>query len=224
MMSALFLVSTPIGNLQDITLRAIETLKTVDLILAEDTRHTKILLSQFNITTPMLSYEEYNEHSRIPYVIQKLKDGINIALVSDAGTPLISDPGYKLVREVISQNIQVEAIPGPSSILTALVLSGLPTDKFCFLGFFPRKTGQQIDLLKNLKDHEISMTYIFFESPFRLIKTLKVLEGEFGEIEVVVCRELTKIHQEIIKDSTSKLLSSYAKRSVKGEIVLLFHL
>jgi len=223
-MSILFLVSTPIGNLKDISFRALDVLNSADLILAEDTRRTKIHLNFYKIKTLLLSYQEHNEKYRIPAVIQKLKSGEKIALVSDAGTPLISDPGYKLVTATLSAKIKIEAIPGPSSILCALILSGLPPDKFCFLGFLPRKEGQKAKLLENLKNQSFSFTYIAFESPFRLLKTLASLQKAFGEIEVVICRELTKMHEEVIREEVDVLIQKLAHQKIKGEITLLFHL
>ena len=197
-MAILYLVSTPIGNLEDITLRAKRILGEVDIIACEDTRKTGVLLVKLNIPRKrLLSYYEENELRRIPEIVRLLKEGKNVALVSNAGTPTISDPGFKLVRECLIQGIKVEAIPGPSAILTALVSSGLPTDKFLFLGYLPKKQGKRKKLLENCKLSAVHYTLIFYESPHRLIETLKDLQEIFGDIEIVLCRELTKIYEEI---------------------------
>ena len=223
-MGKLFIVSTPIGNLEDITLRALNTLKTVDLILAEDTRHTTNLLKGFGIEKPQLSYFEFNEAKRIPHIITRLKAGENIALVSDAGTPLISDPGFKLVREVIRENIVVDSIPGPSAVLTALTVSGLPTDKFLFLGYLPKSQGKATKTLENLKKILAiqKMSIILFESPHRLIRTLERVKDVFGEIEITICRELTKIHQEVRRERISEAVRHFTDTKPKGEVTLLF--
>ena len=187
-MGILYLVSTPIGNRADISLRALETLKKTEILLCEDTRKTKMLLEFYEIFGPQLvSYYEPVEEAKIPQVIEWLKDGKIISLVSNAGTPLISDPGFKLVRECVRQKIKVEAIPGASALLAALTISGLPTDKFTFLGFLPKKDGKKEKLLK-----EIKYTTIAYESPYRLVKTLEMLNKLMAEAEVVICRELTK--------------------------------
>ena len=197
-MAILYLVSTPIGNLEDITLRAKRILGEVDIIACEDTRKTGVLLVKLNIPRKrLLSYYEENELRRIPEIVRLLKEGKNVALVSNAGTPTISDPGFKLVRECLIQGIKVEPIPGPSAILTALVSSGLPTDKFLFLGYLPKKQGKRKKLLENCKLSAVHYTLIFYESPHRLIETLKDLQEIFGDIEIVLCRELTKIYEEI---------------------------
>jgi 16S rRNA (cytidine1402-2'-O)-methyltransferase len=222
-MKKLYLVSTPIGNLKDITLRAIEVLSSVDIIACEDTRKTGLILQKISITNKpqLLSYYEENEQGRIPQIINFLKEGKSVALISNAGTPTISDPGYKLVRECIKQGIEVESIPGASSILTALTVSGLPTDKFLFLGFLSKKEGKRKKILENLPT---KTTVIIFESPFRLLKILKELKEIFGDIEIVVCRELTKIFEEIRREKISQLISHFEGNKAKGELVLLFHL
>jgi len=220
-MSKLYLVSTPIGNLNDITFRAIHTLKTVGLVLAEDTRVTKKLLSNYQIYTPIESFFEHNEEKKIDTVIQKLKQGQAIALVSDGGSPLISDPGYKLVREAVKNGIEVESIPGPSAVLTALTSSGLPTDQFLFIGYLPKKPGK-INSILEFVDTVIKMratTIIFFESPHRLAKTLIILAEKFPESELVVARELTKIHEEFIRDKAQNMVQK--KIIPKGEITIL---
>jgi len=225
-MGKLFLVATPIGNLKDITLRALETLKLADLILCEDTRRTRKLLAHYQIRKPLLSYFEHNEERRIPEVIEKLKQGQRIALVSDAGTPTISDPGFKLVRECLEEGIEVESVPGPSAILVALTSSGLPTDKFLFLGYLPRKPQARKKALESLTMilHSIKVTVIFFESPHRLLSSLKDLKEVLGDIEIVVCRELTKVHEEIRREKVSAAIEHFEKTKPKGEFVILFRL
>ena len=232
-MGNLYIVATPIGNLQDITIRAIEILRSVDIIISEDTRKTGLLLKELEKRysfeakkSNFLSYYEQNEKKRIPEIIQALKQGVNIALVSDSGTPTISDPGFKLVRKCIAHEIKVISIPGPSSLISALVSSGLPTDKFTFLGFLPKREGHRISLFKKIKDANIAIktTFIIFVAPHDLIKSLTQIQNVFGDIEVVVARELTKIYEEIKKDKVSSLVDFYSKKGVKGEIVLLFNL
>lgn len=220
----LFLIATPIGNLADITLRAIETLKTVDLVLAEDTRRTGQLLKHFGIEKPLASFFEGNEERKIAEILAKLNSEQNIALVSDAGTPLISDPGFKLVRAAISTNIPVDSIPGPSAVLTGLTLSGLPTDKFLFLGYLPKSSGKRQRLLENLKRIlEIQkLTIILFESPHRLVKTLMEIKNNFADIDIVICRELTKIYQEIRREKISDSIKHFQSKPPKGEFTLVF--
>lgn len=223
-MGKLYIVATPIGNLDDISLRATKILKVVDLILSEDTRHTGLLLTHFGIDKPQLSYFEFNEEKRIPEIIEKLRSGVNIALVSDAGTPLISDPGFKLVRECIVNNIEVDSIPGASAVLTALTISGLPTDKFLFLGYLPKSQGKTEKILSNLKKIlEIQkMTTVLFESPYRLVKTLAELKKTFDDINIVICRELTKIHQEVRREKISQTIVYFEKTKPKGEFTIVF--
>jgi 16S rRNA (cytidine1402-2'-O)-methyltransferase len=232
-MGNLYIVATPIGNLQDITLRAIETLKSVDLIISEDTRKTGILLSELakkygfeKKKINLLSYFEQNEEKRIPEVISALKDNVNIALVSDAGTPTVSDPGFKLVRECLKEGIKVISIPGASSVISSLVSSGLPTDKFTFLGFLPKKSGHRADMLEKIKKSNeiLKTTFVLFVPPHGLLKTLEEMILVFGDREVVVARELTKIYEEVKKDIISNQIKYFSKKGVKGEIVLLFNL
>jgi 16S rRNA (cytidine1402-2'-O)-methyltransferase len=239
-MGTLYLVSTPIGNLDDITVRALKVLFSVDGIACEDTRKTgqmlKILRQRYEkflvdeaIDVPdqrLLSYYEQNEFRRIPDIITALKNGLRIALVSDAGTPTVSDPGFRLVLECIKEEIQVIPVPGVSSVLTALVASGLPTDKFFFIGYPPRKEGNRRQLYENIKRSEeyLSATLIFFEAPHKLVKTLEELLSIFGNKEVVLARELTKVHEEFTRDHIDRLISHYKKQAPKGEFVLLFHL
>ena len=223
MNSKLYLVPTPIGNLKDITLRAIEVLSSVEIIACEDTRKTGFLLEKLGIKNKpqLFSYYEENEQGRIPQMINFLKEGKNIALVSNAGTPTISDPGYKLVKECINENIPVESIPGPSSVLTALTSSGLPTDKFLFFGFLPKKEGKRKQILESLPK---KTTIIFFESPFRLLKTLKELKELLGDINVVICRELTKVFEEVRREKIQTSINHFLKVKPKGEFAILFNL
>ena len=219
MIGNLYLISTPIGNLKDITLRSIETLKNVDLIAAEDTRRSGKLLKEYDVNTKMISYFEHNEEIRIKEIISKLKKGLDIALISDAGTPTISDPGYRLVNEVHKNGIKISSLPGPSSVINALSVSGLPTDHFYFEGFLPRKKGR-LTRFKFLST--LPATIILFESPYRLIKTLMDIEKFMGQRIVSVCREMTKIHEEIFRGSLWKTINHFKnKKSIKGEIVIL---
>lgn len=218
----LFLISTPIGNLKDITPRAIEVLSSVDIITCEDTRKTGLLLKNLEVKNnpKLISYYEENEIGRIPQIISFLKLGKKVALVSNAGTPTISDPGFKLVRECIKEDIKIEAIPGASAILSALVLSGLPTDKFMFLGFLSKKEGKRKKALESLP---LKTTIIFFESPFRLLKTLNELKNLFGDINIVICRELTKVFEEIRREKISDSISYFDKNKPRGEFTLCFN-
>jgi len=210
-MGKLFIASTPIGNLDDITLRAIKTLSTVDLILCEDTRHTGLLLQKLNITAKMMPYYDEIEDKKIPEVIEMLQEGKNLALVSDAGTPLISDPGFRLVRECIKRGIKVESVPGASAILTSLTSSGLPTDKFIFLGFVNKK---------NFKFILPGVTTIFYSAPHKLLGDLVDLQSKFGDIDIVITRELTKIHEEVWIGKITEAVAHFS--NPKGEFVLLF--
>jgi len=225
-LGTLYIVATPIGNLQDLSLRAIDILKTVDGIACEDTRKTGLLLHHISIKSHLISYYEQNESRRIPEILNALKNGLNIALVSDAGTPTISDPGFKLVRECVRQGIKVESIPGPSSVISALVVSGLPTDKFLFLGYPPRKPGHRKKLFENIASmiRIIKVTIIMFEAPHKLLRTLSEIRDVFGDIDIVIARELTKIHEEIRREKLSESISHFTKIAPKGEFVVLFHL
>ena len=217
--SSLYIVSTPIGNLEDITLRALKVLRSVHLILVENIKHSKILLNYYNIKCDLLSYNEHNSTRQIPKVIRTLIEGKNIAIISDAGTPGISDPGYKLVRASIDRNIKIIPVPGASAVTAGLVASGLPTDRFLFEGFLPPKKGRA-KKIKNLIGE--NATLIFYESPKRLIRTLNDIYQNFGERPCVVCRELTKIHEELIRGSLSYVIDLLSKRnSIKGECVIL---
>jgi len=213
-----YIVSTPIGNLSDITFRAVEILKSVPLIAAEDTRKTKILLNHYDISTPLISYYEHNHFSRINKIVDHLQDGKDIAVVTDAGTPGVSDPAYKLIREAIVVGAKIESIPGASAALAALISSGLPTDRFIFEGFLPPKKGRKKRLLV-LKQEKA--TIIFFENPKRIKRTLTDILESIGNRPAVVCRELTKIYEEIIRGTVEELLAYFSKHDVKGECVIL---
>jgi len=228
--STLFVVSTPIGNQADISLRALETLWSVDIILCEDTRESGSLLNNFksHFDKPypkLLSYTEHNENMRIPEIIANLKNGINYALVTDRGTPVISDPGYKLVREVINlsksdSSIKVDVIPGANAILPSLILSGFPPDKFIFLGFLPKQKSKQIELITNLP----KITTIFYDSPKRLLTTLSVIKDTLGDLEVAICLEMTKMFQKVWINKIDYLISQINESDLKGEITVVLNL
>lgn len=215
----LYIVATPIGNLEDITLRALETLKKVDIIACEDTRHSQILLRKYEIEKKLLSYHAHSGQSKIDKLIDALKGGQKIALISDAGTPGISDPAYSLIKATLDEGIKIEPIPGPSAFLAAIVASGLPMNQFTYLGFIPTKKGRQT-LLKSLADEK--RTVVFYESPHRIQKTLSQLE-EFtgGERRIVIGRELTKIHEEFIRGTVTEVKEGFAERKPKGEFVVV---
>lgn len=215
----LYIVSTPIGNLDDITLRALRILKEADLIAAEDTRYTGLLLKHFGIQTPLTSFFEGNELKKRVSILSKLKLGDRIALVSDAGTPGISDPGFRLIRLAIENQIPVVPIPGPSAVIAALSVSGLPTDAFLFKGFLPHKSKKRRDLLKPLEG--IRETLIFYESPHRLSETLKDVIDIFGDREMVLTRELTKFYEEVLRGKVSEIQNQIGERKLKGEITLV---
>lgn len=215
----LFLVPTPIGNLKDITLRAIETLRSVDVILAEDTRTSGMLLKHLEISKPLQSYHIFNEHKAVEKLVERMKKGEVFALVSDAGTPAISDPGFLLVREVISAGLEVQCLPGPTAFVPALVNSGLPNDRFVFEGFLPHKKGRKTRIDSLLEENR---TMIFYESPHRLMKTLEQLAEAFGpERQACVSRELSKLHEENVRGSLAELMDYYETNPLKGEIVLV---
>src|SRR5678816_196336 len=217
----LYLVATPIGNLADITHRAIQVLSNVDLIACEDTRHTHKLLNHYGINTKTISYHEHNEQQRATELIDRLKQGTNVAVVSDAGTPSISDPGFRLVRAAIENEIVVVPVPGPSALISALIAAGLPTDEFFFAGFLPSRTNARRARLAELQS--VPGTLIFYEAPHRLVATLKDAREILGEREAVVARELTKLHEEIRRGRLSELTADYTDRKadVRGEIVVL---
>jgi 16S rRNA (cytidine1402-2'-O)-methyltransferase len=215
----LYIVATPLGNLEDITLRALRILKEVDLIAAEDTRHSKKLLTHYQINTPLTSYYDHIESEKAPALIAQLQAGKNIALVSDAGTPAIADPGYRLVKGAAEAGIVVIPIPGPSTVTTLLSVGGLPTDRFAFEGFLPAKPTQRRKLLQQLKREE--RTLIFFESPHRLHETLADMEAIFGDRPLVVGRELTKMFEEVQRGTVTTLRAALQEREIKGEVALL---
>lgn len=218
-MSKLYIIPTPIGNLEDITLRAIRILKEVDLILAEDTRTSKPLLKHFEITTPLQSHHLYNEHEKVNLIIQELKFGRTIALISDAGTPAISDPGFLLVRECIKNDIDVETLPGATAFVPALVNSGLPCERFSFEGFLPQKKGRQTKLESLVEEPR---TMIFYESPHRLIKTLNSFADYFGqERKASVSREISKMFEENRRGTLRELIDYFEPKTIKGEIVIV---
>ncbi|HEY6805094.1 MAG TPA: 16S rRNA (cytidine(1402)-2'-O)-methyltransferase [Pyrinomonadaceae bacterium] len=219
MAGTLYVVATPIGNLADITQRAIQVLKDVDLIACEDTRHTRKLLQHFGIDTKTISYHEHNETERGKELIYKLEQGTNLAVVSDAGSPAISDPGFKLVRNAIENEIVVVPVPGPSALIAALTAAGLPTDEFFFAGFLPAKSVARQTRLRELS--AIPGTLIFYEAPHRLSATLKDASETLGEREAVVARELTKLHEELKRGRLSELAEHYSHEEPRGEIVLL---
>lgn len=220
----LYLVATPIGNLKDITLRALDTLKSADAIICEDTRRTSLLLNHYDIQKPLIVLNDYNEHKNVSRVINLLNEGQNLALVSDAGTPLISDPGYKLVKACLENKIPVDSIPGPSSVINALILSGFPPDKFMFLGYLPEKPGHRKKLLETLGSNleGCKLTYIIFIAPHKLVRILQEMQEIYGDVEICLAHELTKIHQSVETKKISEWLS--ALRSPKGEYVLCFRL
>jgi 16S rRNA (cytidine1402-2'-O)-methyltransferase len=215
----LYIVPTPIGNFRDITLRAIEVLKEVDLILAEDTRTTSHLLNHYQITRPLSPYHQHNEHKVVQHLVHQLNEGKKMAVVTDAGTPGISDPAFLLIREAIKANVKVECLPGATAFVPALVNSGIPGNRFVFEGFLPLKKGRQ-SLLKQLAVEERTM--IFYESPMRLVKTLEELSIYFGPDRLCcVCRELTKIYEENKRGTLSEVAAYYSEKNVKGEIVIV---
>ena len=217
---SLYVVSTPIGNLGDITFRAVETLKTVDLIAAEDTRRASILTKKYRISTPRLSYHEHNARRRIPDLMKRLLSGQNIALIADAGTPGISDPGFKLIRCCIDHAVPVTAVPGAAAFLAAIVVSGLPAHRFVFEGFLPVKKGRRkrLELLSSE-----NRTIILYESPHRIERTLKDLLEYCGDRKVALVREITKLYEEIIHADLSRVIGMYEMRKPKGEYVLVIH-
>ena len=218
-MSKLYLVPTPIGNLEDITLRAIRILKEVDVILAEDTRKTGILLKNFEIEKPILAHHKFNEHKTLPAIVERIKNEETMALVSDAGTPGISDPGFLITRACIENDIEIECLPGATAFIPALVNSGLPNDRFSFEGFLPQKKGRQKRLGELAEERK---TMVFYESPYRLLKTLNQFAEVFGEERrASVSRELTKIHEENKRGTLKELIDYFNTSTIKGEIVII---
>lgn len=218
-MGKLYLVPTPIGNLKDITLRALEVLKQCDLVAAEDTRQSLKLLNHFEIRKPMLSYHQHNEQGKSDNIIEKLREGKIIALVTDAGTPGISDPGSVIVKKCIEENLDFEVLPGATATTTALVYSGLDTTKFLFRGFIPRENKERKPFMEEIKN--CKETLIFYEAPHRLLNTLNFILESLGDRKIAICRELTKMHEEIIRGTLSEIIEHYNEKNPRGEYVLV---
>lgn len=218
-MGILYLVPTPVGNLEDMTFRAIRLLKEADLILAEDTRTSGVLMKHYDIHKPLMAHHKFNEHGTSASVVERLKAGQTICLVTDAGTPGISDPGFFLVREAVAAGVEVQTLPGATAFVPALVSSGLPCDKFCFEGFLPQKKGRQTRLEQLKEEHR---TMIFYESPYRLVKTLQQFAEFYGEErQVSVCREISKVHEESVRGSLAEVIAHFTETPPKGEIVII---
>ena len=218
-MGILYIVPTPVGNMEDMTFRAVRILKEVDLVLAEDTRTSGILLKHYEIKNALMSHHKFNEHGTSAGIVNRLLAGENVALISDAGTPGISDPGFFLVREAVRAGVEVQCLPGATAFVPALVSSGLPCDRFCFEGFLPQKKGRQTKL-QSLKDEERTM--IFYESPFRLVKTLQQFAEVYGgDRQVSVCREISKVHEESVRGSLLEVIAHFTEKEPKGEIVIV---
>ncbi|MCP4653444.1 MAG: 16S rRNA (cytidine(1402)-2'-O)-methyltransferase [Candidatus Omnitrophica bacterium] len=215
----IYLIATPIGNLEDVTLRALRVLREVDFILAEDTRKTGVLLKHYSIDQPMYSFHDHNEQSKIPRIIKELKSGKNAALVSSAGAPTISDPGYKLVRECKKQNLHVTSLPGPSSVINALTLSAVAHDKFAFLGYFPRKAGDRRRLLEKTK--EWGCAIVFFESPHRIFSCLSEVNKILGNREITIAREMTKKFEEVLETTIEEAIEHFKDKKPKGELTIV---
>ncbi|MDG5814937.1 16S rRNA (cytidine(1402)-2'-O)-methyltransferase [Chitinispirillales bacterium ANBcel5] len=218
---SLYIVSTPIGNLSDITYRAVTVLKESELVLAEDSRITKKLFHNFGISTQIKAYHDFNKEKVTPSLIEQLKENTTMALVTDAGTPGIADPGFYLIRAAIAENITVTPIPGPSAFISALISSGLPTDRFIFENFLPPKSSRRKKLFEQFSTEP--RTLIFYESPHRIFKTLRDIDEVLGDVRVVVARELTKIHEEFLRGAPQSLLKHFEKHPPKGEMVVLFN-
>lgn len=218
-MGMLYVVPTPVGNMEDMTFRAIRILKEADLILAEDTRTSGILLKHYEIKNQLMSHHKFNEHGTTAGIVERLKAGATIALISDAGTPGISDPGFYLVREAVAAGQEVQCLPGATAFVPALVSSGLPDDRFCFEGFLPQKKGR-MTRLENLRDEERTM--VFYESPYRVVKTLKQFAEVFGEDrKVCCCREISKVHEECVRGTMTEVIAHFTEKEPKGEFVIV---
>lgn len=218
-MGILYIVPTPVGNMEDMTLRAIRILKEADVVLAEDTRTTSVLFHHFDIHTPLMAHHKYNEHGTTAGVIERLRGGATIALVSDAGTPGISDPGFFLAREAAREGITVQTLPGATACIPALVSSGLPCDRFCFEGFLPQKKGRQ-SRLEELREE--TRTMVFYESPYRVVKLLEQLMAVFGaDRQASCCREISKIHEESVRGSLQELITHFTETAPRGEFVVV---
>jgi 16S rRNA (cytidine1402-2'-O)-methyltransferase len=218
----LYLIATPIGNLEDITLRALRVLKEVDFILAEDTRQSGILLKHFGIDKPMRSFYDHNEAQKVPEVVQELKSGKNIALISSAGSPTISDPGYRLVRECLKEKVAFTSVPGPSSVINALALSNVPHDKFLFIGYLPRKSGQRKKLFQ--KASATGAAIVFLESPFRLLSALEDIKESIGSVQLTITREMTKKFEQILDLKTDEAIEYFKKNKPLGEFVIIINI
>ncbi|OGD96141.1 16S rRNA (cytidine(1402)-2'-O)-methyltransferase [Candidatus Curtissbacteria bacterium RIFCSPHIGHO2_12_FULL_38_9b] len=223
-MGTLFIVATPIGNLKDITLRALETLKKVDSVICEDTRITGKLLNYYGIKKTMISLNEFNEKAKTAQIISILKSNKDLALISDAGTPLVSDPGFYLVNEAIKNNIVLESIPGSTALICAITLSGYSGQNFYFAGFMPKKSMKRELFLKNilLLRKKLKFTIVAYESPYRLIKTLNNIQGLGGNIKIAICREMTKLHQEIRRENINSSIAHFLKNKPRGEFTIIF--
>jgi 16S rRNA (cytidine1402-2'-O)-methyltransferase len=218
-MGMLYVIPTPVGNLEDITMRAVRLLKEADFVLAEDTRTSSKLLKHLDIQVPMFSHHKFNEHKTIEPLVQRMLAGETVALVSDAGTPAISDPGFLLVRECVRNGIDVQCLPGATAFVPALVSSGLPNDRFCFEGFLPQKKGRQTRLSSLQTEHR---TMIFYESPYRLVKTLTQFSECFGpNREVAVCREISKLHEQTVRGTLAEVIAHFTATEPRGEIVII---
>ena len=218
-MGILYIVPTPVGNMEDMTFRAVRILKEVDLVLAEDTRTSGILLRHFEIKNHLMSHHKFNEHGTSAAIVQRLLAGESVALISDAGTPGISDPGFFLVREAVRAGVEVQCLPGATAFVPALVASGLPGDRFAFEGFLPQKKGRQTRI-ESLRDEQRTM--IFYESPYRLLKTLQQFADIYGgDRQVSVCREISKVHEESVRGSLSEVIAHFTEKEPKGEIVII---
>ena len=218
-MGVLYIVPTPVGNLEDITLRAIRVLKEADVVLAEDTRTSGILLKHFDIHQQLMSHHKFNEHGTSAAIVERLLSGQNVALVSDAGTPGISDPGFFLVREAVKAGVEVQTLPGPTAFVPALVSSGLPCDRFVFEGFLPQKKGR-MSRIASLADE--LRTMVFYESPYRVLKTLQQFAGAFGpDRQACACREISKVHEESVRGTLEELMAHFTQTEPRGEFVLI---
>lgn len=219
MAGKLYLCATPIGNLEDITFRVVRTLKEVDLIAAEDTRHSIKLLNHFEITTPMTSYHEFNKYDKAKYLVEQMKQGLSVACVTDAGTPGISDPGEELVRQCLEAGIEVTSLPGPAACITALTISGLPTRRFCFEAFLPSDKKEKQEVLEELKTE--TRTIVLYEAPHRLLKTLRELNEALGNRDITICRELTKKHETVFVTTLERAIAFYEEEEPRGECVIV---
>lgn len=218
-MGTLYIVPTPVGNMEDMTMRAVRILKEADLVLAEDTRTSGILLKHFDIQNHLMSHHKFNEHGTSAGIVQRLKGGQTVALISDAGTPAISDPGFYLVREAVKEGIEVQTLPGATAFVPALVSSGLPCDRFCFEGFLPQKKGRQTRLQQLAGEQR---TMIFYESPYRVVKTLQQFAEVFGaDRKVSVCREISKVHEESVRGTIDEVIAHFKETEPRGEIVIV---